>query len=157
MSIRITSYNVCYTKLLRINVDTFARWRITDPVTYYKKLRDERSALSRLDDIIGSATRDRVAAHDLIELVRNDKDRVPEKDETLIEGNSSIGTRITSYNVCYTKLLRGGREVVGINPLENREDHVRRTGIPPFRAQLIQRVAELLPVFAGLGRHLEVV
>lgn len=76
---------------LYIQVDTFARWRITDPVTYYKKLRDERSALSRLDDIIGSATRDRVAAHDLIELVRNDKERVPEKDESLAEGNSSIG------------------------------------------------------------------
>lgn len=76
---------------LYIQVDTFARWRITDPVTYYKKLRDERSALSRLDDIIGSATRDRVAAHDLIELVRNDKERVPEKDESLAEVNSSIG------------------------------------------------------------------
>ncbi len=76
---------------LYIQVDTFARWRITDPITYYKKLRDERSALSRLDDIIGSATRDRVAAHDLIELVRNDKGRTPEKDESLVEGNTSIG------------------------------------------------------------------
>lgn len=77
---------------LYIQVDTFARWRITDPVTYYKKLRDERSARSRLDDIIGSATRDRVAAHDLIELVRNEKERTPVRDESLAEEKSSIGT-----------------------------------------------------------------
>jgi len=42
---------------LYITVDNFARWRISDPKTYFEKLRDERSALSRLDDIIGSETR----------------------------------------------------------------------------------------------------
>ncbi|PQJ28426.1 protease modulator HflC [Rubritalea profundi] len=76
---------------LYINVDTFARWRISDPKTYYEKLRDERSALSRLDDIIGSATRDSIAANDLIEVVRSEKDRKPAVDESLIAANSNIG------------------------------------------------------------------
>lgn len=76
---------------LYIHVDTFARWRITDPVTYYTSLRNERSARSRLDDIIGSATRERVAAYDLIELVRSDKEREPVQDESLETGNTSIG------------------------------------------------------------------
>jgi membrane protease subunit HflC len=76
---------------LYINVDTFARWRISDPKTYYEKLRDERSALSRLDDIIGSATRDAIAANDLIEVVRSEKDRKPAVDESLIAANSNIG------------------------------------------------------------------
>ena len=40
---------------LYVVVDTFARWRIADPLKYFESLRDERSALSRLDDIIGSA------------------------------------------------------------------------------------------------------
>ena len=105
---------------LYIQVDTFARWRITDPVTYYKKLRDERSALSRLDDIIGSATRDRVAAHDLIELVRNDKERVPEKDESLVEGDSTIGTLPN---------IRFGRQVLTDQVLKASQPKVADWGI----------------------------
>jgi len=44
---------------LYISVDLFARWRITDPLQYFLRLRDERSAQSRLDDILGSETRQR--------------------------------------------------------------------------------------------------
>src|SRR5439155_8450233 len=36
-----------------IHVDTYARWRIADPMTYFVRLRDERSAQSRLEDIVG--------------------------------------------------------------------------------------------------------
>ncbi|MEI6178779.1 MAG: protease modulator HflC [Verrucomicrobiota bacterium] len=77
---------------LYITVDNFARWRISDPQTYYEKLRDERSALSRLDDIIGSETRNVIAAHDLIEVIRSEKDRTPERDATLATDNSNLGT-----------------------------------------------------------------
>ena len=75
---------------LYISVDNFARWRISDPKTYYEKIRDERTALSRLDDIIGSETRNVIASHDLIEVIRSQKDRVPVRDGTLA-GNSNIG------------------------------------------------------------------
>ena len=68
---------------LYIVVDTFARWRIVDPLKYFQSLRDERSALSRIDDIIGSETRNVVARHDLIEIVRSDRTRVPEEDKSL--------------------------------------------------------------------------
>lgn len=67
-----------------VQVDTFARWRITDPMRYYLRLRDERSAQSRLEDILGSETRTAIARHELIEVVRSDKDRKPLRDETLI-------------------------------------------------------------------------
>lgn len=73
---------------LYISVDNFARWRISDPKTYYEKLRDERSALSRLDDIIGSETRNVIAAHDLIEVIRSEKNRKPDRDETLAAGSN---------------------------------------------------------------------
>jgi membrane protease subunit HflC len=39
---------------LYISVDLFARWRIADPLQYFLRLHDERSAQSRLDDILGS-------------------------------------------------------------------------------------------------------
>lgn len=60
---------------LYIIVDSFGRWRISDPLQYFTRLRDERSALSRLDDIIGSEMRNSIAKHDLIEVVRTVKDR----------------------------------------------------------------------------------
>jgi modulator of FtsH protease HflC len=69
-----------------IHVSTFARWRIDDPKTYFVRLHDERSAQSRLDDILGSETRNAIAKHDLIEIVRTDKNRQPLKDETLKGG-----------------------------------------------------------------------
>ncbi|MGC4014431.1 MAG: protease modulator HflC [Luteolibacter sp.] len=76
---------------LYISVDNFARWRISDPKVFFEQLRDERTALSRLDDIIGSETRSVVAAHDLIEMVRSEKDRKPVRDEALVAGNSNLG------------------------------------------------------------------
>lgn len=70
---------------LYISVDLFARWRITDPLQYFLRLRDERSAQSRLDDILGSETRNAIAKHELIEIIRTTKDRVPLRDTFLTE------------------------------------------------------------------------
>ena len=70
---------------LYISVDLFARWRITDPLQYFLRLRDERSAQSRLDDILGSETRNAVAKHELIEIIRTTKDRVPLRDALLTD------------------------------------------------------------------------
>jgi modulator of FtsH protease HflC len=75
-----------------IHVDTFARWRIEDPKTYFVRLKDERSAQSRLEDILGSETRNAIAKHDLIEIIRTDKDRKPVHDESLKSGPMGIGT-----------------------------------------------------------------
>ncbi|MFT5107856.1 MAG: membrane protease subunit HflC [Verrucomicrobiales bacterium] len=74
-----------------IVIDTFGRWQITDVKQFFLRLRDDRSAQSRLDDILGSATLATVANHDLIEAVRTSKDRVPVRDETLEKvGNDRI-------------------------------------------------------------------
>ncbi|MBW2497228.1 MAG: protease modulator HflC [Deltaproteobacteria bacterium] len=81
---------------LYISVDLFARWRITDPLQYFLRLRDERSAQSRLDDILGSETRNAVAKHELIELIRTTRDRVPLRDTLLTEAerNLDMGTLV---------------------------------------------------------------
>jgi len=79
---------------LYISVGMFARWRITKPLEYFRRLRDERSAQSRLDDILGSETRNAIAKHDLIEVIRTTKERKPLQDETLtpqMGGNGTIG------------------------------------------------------------------
>ena len=63
-------------------VDTYARWRITDPLLFFQRLRDERGAQSRLDDVLDGETRNAVASQDLIELVRS-TNRNP--DDVLID------------------------------------------------------------------------
>ena len=64
-------------------IDTYARWRISSPKMYFLRLRDERSALSRLDDILGSETRNAVAKYELIEIVRSDKNREIKSNQSL--------------------------------------------------------------------------
>jgi membrane protease subunit HflC len=53
-----------------IFVDTYARWQITDPLQFYKRLTNERGAQSRLDDILDGETRDFIANNYLEETVR---------------------------------------------------------------------------------------
>ena len=52
-------------------VDTYARWRISDPLLFFQRLRDERGAETRISAIIDGETRNAVARHDLVEVVRN--------------------------------------------------------------------------------------
>ncbi|HUA66682.1 MAG TPA: protease modulator HflC [Alphaproteobacteria bacterium] len=61
-------------------VDSYGRWRVDDPLRFFTRMRDTRSALSRMDDITGSEMRDAVAKNDLIELVRTDKNRKVQLD-----------------------------------------------------------------------------
>ena len=72
-----------------IIVDTFARWSITDSTKFFLRLRDERSAQSRLEDILGSETRNAIARRELIEVVRTDVNRKPSED--LEKQESGVG------------------------------------------------------------------
>ncbi|GHB42336.1 protease modulator HflC [Mongoliitalea lutea] len=67
-----------------IFVDSYARWEITNPLQFFIRLRDERSAQSRLDDILDGETRNAVASHDLLDLVRS-TNRDPEVTEDFME------------------------------------------------------------------------
>ncbi len=61
-------------------VDMYARWRIVDPLLFFQRLRDERGAQTRLDDILDGETRNAIANHALVEVVRT-SNRTPEKSE----------------------------------------------------------------------------
>ena len=98
-------------------IDTFARWRIIDPKLYFTKLRDERTARSRLDDILGSETRNAVAKHEIIEIIRTTKDRVPERDESLLISDDA--------NASIFSVLGTGREDV--------EQEIRETAAPKLK------------------------
>ena len=67
-----------------IFVDSYARWEITNPLQFFIRLRDERSARSRLDDILDGETRNAIASHSLLDLVRS-SNRDPEITEEFME------------------------------------------------------------------------
>ncbi len=54
-----------------ILVDTYARWRIKDPLKFLERLQNESRAQTRLDDILDGETRNSIASHDLVELIRS--------------------------------------------------------------------------------------
>ena len=63
-------------------VDTYARWRISNPLLFFQRLRDERGAEPRISAILDGETRNAVARHDLVEVVRNS---YREPDEILLD------------------------------------------------------------------------
>ena len=77
-----------------IMVDSTARWRIKDPLKFFKTVASEREALSRLDDIVDSAVRDAVSAHLLVELVRGKGYTPPQKGEDLPEALADDGSLV---------------------------------------------------------------
>jgi membrane protease subunit HflC len=92
-------------------VDTYARWRITDPLLFFQRLRDERGAQSRLDDILDGETRNAVARHDLIELVRStNRDEadvlIESEEEAVILEKIELGRREITREILETAAAR---------------------------------------------------
>jgi membrane protease subunit HflC len=125
---------------LFVVVDTFARWRIADPLKYFQSLRDERSALSRLDDIIGSETRNVVARHDLIEVVRSDRDRAPEQDTALGEAGAAVGVLPPirfGREALEKEILAAASKKVGIWGIELLDVRVKRIN---YKSGVIEKI-----------------
>ena len=70
-------------------VDTYARWRITDPLLFYQRLHNERGAHTRLDDILDGETRNAIAKYDLVQVVRT-TNRAAERTETQIDDEALL-------------------------------------------------------------------
>lgn len=73
-----------------IEVDTYARWRISDPLLFFQRLRNELGAQSRLDDILDGEARKAIAKHNLIEVIRS-TNRQPVVDETVLDLAGELG------------------------------------------------------------------
>lgn len=99
-------------------VDAYARWRIIDPLLFFQRLRDERGAQSRLDDILDGETRNAIAKHDLVELIRS-TNRVSAYDEETGTGGDSTEFVKIKY----------GREKITKAILENSAPLLRELGI----------------------------
>lgn len=108
-------------------IDAFARWRISDPVRFYKRLRDEPSAQSRLDDIIDGEVRNVIANHDLIDIVRSSArafERGDESDET--QDEAAVFTPKLGREQVAALVLKKSSEVMPDYGVELADIKVRR-------------------------------
>ncbi|MBN1904305.1 MAG: protease modulator HflC [Deltaproteobacteria bacterium] len=107
-------------------VDSFARWKIVDPLKFFQTLNNENAAIARLNDIINSTIRNAITSNPLLEAVRN-TDRKLEMDEidtslTGGQGNPAIGSVKTGreeitkriLNEAQPKLTEFGIELVDV-------------------------------------------
>ncbi len=101
-----------------ILVDTYARWRITDPLVFLKRFQSESTAQARLSGILNGETRDAVARHDLAELIRT-TDREETRDESLREEEAGSGL----------EPIEVGREAIRQEILANAQARVVDFGI----------------------------
>jgi len=116
-----------------IVLDTTARWRITDPLRFLQSVGDERSAQSRLDDLINSAARDVISSHMLIQAVRTFARELP--DEDLDEGGAPEEPRPVS----------GGNADAIVPPTAQDVAPEERLGRERLTALMVKRAREHLP------------
>jgi membrane protease subunit HflC len=97
-------------------VDMYARWRITDPLLYFQRLRDERGAQTRLDDILDGETRNAIAKHNLLEVIRN-TNRTPEQSELEVRDETKL------------EEIAVGRDAIRLEILGNAQPRTEDLGI----------------------------
>ena len=105
-----------------IFVDTYARWRISDPLLFFQRLRDERGAQSRLDDILDGETRNAIANHDLIEVIRS-SNREAAADESYPDAEDGLEEIVT------------GRDKIRLDILAAAQDRTADLGIEVLDVQ----------------------
>ncbi len=108
-------------------VDTYARWQISDPLKFFQRLRDERGAQSRLDDILDGETRNVIARHDLIEAVRSSSREFAVDVED--DGGVDAGENMTDGSKGSDFVVRLGREKLAAEVLEAAQARTADLGI----------------------------
>lgn len=63
----------------RVLVDHICRWKIEDPLEFYRSVRTETAALARLDDIIVARLRQEIAKQTFISFIREEREKIVEE------------------------------------------------------------------------------
>jgi membrane protease subunit HflC len=100
-------------------VDTFARWRIVDPLKFFRTVNNEIGAQRKLDDILDPAVRNFITSYHLIEVVRNSNRYM----DTMEVGLEQIGKKAIVTEV------KTGREKITRMILEQARPKVEAFGI----------------------------
>jgi membrane protease subunit HflC len=99
-------------------VNAVVRWRIHDPLLFFQRVRNERDAQSRLDDILDGETRNAIAKHPLVEIVRSTNRTFIPSDELTAGEETEIFRKIVT-----------GRESITREILKNASPRLKELGI----------------------------
>lgn len=133
-------------------VDTFARWRIIDPLKFFQAVRTERQAQTRLDDIIDGATRDLVTQNLLIEVVRN-TDRELVQTETGIQMDTEITSIKFGRSEIDKLILERARKLMPEFGIELVDVQIKRVNyVQDVRLKVYERMISERMRIAGLYR-----
>ena len=125
-----------------ININTYARWRISDPLQYAKRLFDESKALTRLGSVLEGATQNAIANHDLIELVRSSNREYIGNNEEDNEQSSKEKTIIKNGRDELTReilnLAKKSTEDLGIEILDFQFKRINY--VPEVRKKVYERM-----------------
>ena len=146
-----------------IAIDTYARWKIADPKIFFERVKDEVFAQSRLDDILDGTTRTAVSKHDLVEVVRSDKDRKAVSDGNQTEGAGQLQPFTIGRQAISNDILEKSREKVEEYGIELLDFQFKRINYAPtVQAKIFERmIAERKQIAEkyrseGLGRAAEI-
>jgi membrane protease subunit HflC len=87
-------------------VDTFARWRIIDPLKFYKAVNNELAAQKKLDDILNPTINNFIASNDLIEVVRS-SDRLSSTENKEKSSRSKDATKLKAITLGRAGMTKG--------------------------------------------------
>jgi len=122
-------------------VDTFARWKISNPLTYFETVNNEIAAQKKLDDILDPATWNFITSHHLIEAVRNSDRKMDIKE---------VGVDETIKEVI-VKPIEIGREKIAVGIKEQAKPKLAQFGIElvDLRIKRINYVEEVRTAVYG--------
>ncbi len=60
----------------RLTVDTVSRWKISDPLAFFRTVQNYRGAIARLNDVIFGRLRQEIANHNFKEFIREERERI---------------------------------------------------------------------------------
>ena len=108
-------------------VDTYARWRISDPLVFFQRVRDERGGHSRLDDIIDGETRNTVANFELLEIVRSSNRPFEQTEESaILERAEGVGHVSTGREKMAHVILAESKAITPEFGIELRDVQIKR-------------------------------
>ena len=87
-------------------VDTFARWRIVNPLKFYKAVNNEIAAQKKLDDILNPTINNFIASNDLIEAVRS-TDRLSSTESKEKSTRSKDATELKTVTIGRIGMTKG--------------------------------------------------
>ncbi len=147
-----------------IEIDTYARWRISDPLVYFQSVRDERGAQSRLDDIIDGETRNAIANYDLEEVVRSSNREFEATEEAgVLTEREEVTTIETGRDKITNTILEASSKITPAIGIELKDVRIKRINyIEEVRQEVFGRmIAERQRIAAkyrseGDGRSAEI-